>query len=54
VRYLNQGRHLDERPHFSPRRAARLLTQPENPPEGQHERVKALVAACPRWRCWPP
>jgi hypothetical protein len=25
VRYLNQGRHLDDHPHLSPRRAARLL-----------------------------
>jgi transposase len=48
VRYLNQGRHLDERPHLSPRRAARLLlTRPENLTERQHERLQALAAACP-------
>jgi hypothetical protein len=28
VRYLNQGRHLDDHPHLSPRRAARLLLTP--------------------------
>jgi transposase len=48
VRYLNQGRHLDERPHLSPRRAARLLlTRPENLTERQRERGHALAAACP-------
>lgn len=48
VRYLNQGRHLDERPHLSPRRASRLLlTRPENLTERQHERLEALAAACP-------
>ena len=48
VRYLNQGRHLDEHPHLSPRRAARLLlTRPENPTERQRERVEALATACP-------
>jgi hypothetical protein len=43
VRYPNQGRHLDK--HLSPRRPARLLTQPENLPERQ--RLEALAAACP-------
>jgi hypothetical protein len=48
VRYLNQGRHLDERPHLSPRRAARLLlTRPENLTESQRDRLEALAAACP-------
>lgn len=48
VRYLNQGRHLDEHPHLSPRRAARLLpTRPGNLTERQRERVEALTVACP-------
>jgi transposase len=48
VRYLNQGRHLDDHPHLSPRRAARLLlTRPENLTERQHKRLQALSAACP-------
>ena len=48
VRYLNQGRHLDECPLLSPRRAARLLlTRPENLTERQRERLDALAAACP-------
>ena len=48
VRYLNQGRHLDDHPHLSPRRAARLLlTRPENLTERQRERLQALTAACP-------
>lgn len=48
VRYLNQGRHLDDHPHLSPRRAARLLlTRPENLTERQHERLQDLTAACP-------
>lgn len=48
VRYLNQGRHLDDHPHLSPRRAARLLlTRPENLTERQRERVETLAAACP-------
>lgn len=42
VRYLNQGRHLDDRPHLSPRRAARLLlTRPENLTE-QHTNASKL------------
>ncbi|QFU92088.1 Transposase [Amycolatopsis sp. YIM 10] len=48
VRYLNQARHLDDHPHLSPRRAARLLlTRPENLTERQHERLQGLAAACP-------
>ena len=48
VRYLNQGRHLDDHPHLSPRRAARLLlTRPGNLTERQRERLEALTAACP-------
>lgn len=48
VRYLNQGRHLDDHPHLSPRRAARLLlTRPENLTDRQGERLEALTAACP-------
>ncbi|MFF1614168.1 ISL3 family transposase [Amycolatopsis sp. NPDC058278] len=48
VRYLNQGRHLDDHPHLSPRRAARLLlTRPENLTDRQRERLEALTAACP-------
>ena len=49
VRYLNQGRHLDDHPHLSPRRAARLLlSRPENLTERQRERVATLTAAAPR------
>jgi transposase len=49
VRYLNHGRHLDDHPHLSPRRAARLLlTRPENLTEPQRERLQALTAACPK------
>jgi transposase len=48
VRYPNQGRHLDDHPHLSPRRAARLLlTRPENLTERQRERLEGLAAACP-------
>src|SRR5262249_48908956 len=48
VRYLNQGRHLDDHPHLSPRRAARLLlTRPDNLTERQRERLESLTAACP-------
>jgi transposase len=47
-RYLNQNRHLDEHPHLSPRRAARLLlTRPENLTDRQTERRDELVAPCP-------
>lgn len=45
---LTRGRHLDEHPHLSPRRAARLLlTRPENLTERQRERLEALTVACP-------
>jgi hypothetical protein len=48
VRYLNQGRHLDDHPPLSSRRAARLLlTRPGNLTERQRERLEALTAACP-------
>lgn len=48
VRYLNQGRHLDDHPHLSSRRAARLLlTRPEDLTGRQRERLDALTAACP-------
>jgi hypothetical protein len=48
VRYLNQGGHLDDHPHLSPRRATRLLlTRPENLNERQRERLEAVIAACP-------
>lgn len=47
-RYLNQNRHLDDHPHLSPRRAARLLlTRPANLTDRQAERLDQLVAACP-------
>ncbi|OLF13472.1 ISL3 family transposase [Actinophytocola xanthii] len=47
VRYLNQGRHLDDHPHISPRRAAgMLLTRPANLTERQRERLETLTAAC--------
>lgn len=48
VRYLNQGRHLDEHRHLSSRRATRLLlTRPENLTDQQQQRLQALTAACP-------
>jgi transposase len=48
VRYLNQGRTDDDRPHLSPRRVARLLrTRPKNLTPTQHNRLGELVAACP-------
>lgn len=48
MRYLNQGRHLDEHPHLWSRRAAHLLlTRPENLTERQRERLEALAMACP-------
>lgn len=48
TRYLNQGRADDERPHLSPRRAARLLlTRPDRLTPGQQERLDHLAAACP-------
>ena len=48
VRYLNQGRAEGDRPHLSPRRAARLLlTRPAGLTAGQHETLAGLVASCP-------
>jgi transposase len=48
VRYLTQGRVEADRPHLSPRRAARLLlTRPTALTDGQTTRLAALSAACP-------
>ena len=48
VRYLTQGRAEANRPHLSPRRAARLLlTRPATLTAGQHETIAGLTAACP-------
>lgn len=48
MRYLNQGRHLDEHTHLSPRRVTRLLlTRPEKLTQRQRERLEALTATCP-------
>jgi transposase len=48
VRYMNQGRLDSDRPHLSPRRAARiLLTKPDHLTGGQHEMLAALESACP-------
>jgi len=48
VRYINQGRAEGDRPHLSPRRAARiLLTRPDRLSAGQHETLAGLTAACP-------
>lgn len=48
VRYLSQGRAEQDRPHLSPRRAARiLLTRPDNLTAGQAETLAGLAAACP-------
>jgi len=48
VRYINQGRLEGDRPHLSPRRAARiLLTKPDRLTPGQHETLAGLTAACP-------
>ena len=48
VRYINQGRLDSDRPHLSPRRAARiLLTRPDRLTAGQHETLAELTAACP-------
>ncbi|SDX97690.1 Transposase [Saccharopolyspora shandongensis] len=47
-RYLNQGRHLDDQPHLSPRRATRpLLTEPQNLTTEQTATRDRLAAACP-------
>ena len=48
VRYINQGRLDGDRPHLSPRRAARiLLTRPDRLTGGQAETRARLEAACP-------
>ena len=48
VRYINQGRVDSDRPHLSPRRAARiLLTRPDRLTAGQHETLARLTTACP-------
>ena len=48
VRYINQGRAERDRPHLSPRRAARiLLTRPDRLTAGQHETLAGIEAACP-------
>ena len=48
VRYISQGRLESDRPHLSPRRAARiLLTRPDRLTAGQHETLAGLTAACP-------
>ena len=47
VRYINQGRVEGDRPHLSPRRAARLLlTRPAGLTAGQHETLAGITAAC--------
>ncbi len=48
VRYVNQGRLEGDRPHLSPRQAARiLLTKPDGLTAGQHETLAELTTACP-------
>ena len=48
VRYINQGRVEGDRPHLSPRRAARLLlTRPDRLTAGQTETLAGIQAACP-------
>jgi transposase len=48
VRYINQGRLDSDRPHLSPRRAARiLLTRPDRLTGGQAETRARIEAACP-------
>jgi hypothetical protein len=48
VRYLTQGRAEADRPHLSPRRAARLLlTRPATLTAGQHETIAGLGSSCP-------
>src|SRR6185369_2138663 len=47
ARYINQGRLDGDRPHLSPRRAARiLLTRPDRLTAGQQETLAELTAAC--------
>ncbi len=48
VRYINQGRLDSDRPHLSPRQAARILrTRPDNLTAGQQETLAGLEGACP-------
>jgi transposase len=48
VRYINQGRAEGNRPHLSPRRAARtLLTRPDRLTGSQQETLAGLESACP-------
>jgi transposase len=48
VRYLNQGRHLDDQPHLSPRRATRLLlTRPQALTGEQDATRDRIASACP-------
>ena len=48
VRYINQGRLDSDRPHLSPRRAARIvLTKPDRLTPGQQETLAGLEGACP-------
>lgn len=47
-RYLNQGRHLDDQPHLSPRRANRLLlTEPQNLTTEQASTCDRFTSSCP-------
>jgi hypothetical protein len=48
VRHIDQGPVEGDRPHLSPRRAARiLLTRPDRLTGGQAETLAALEGACP-------
>ena len=48
VRYVNQGRLDGDRPHLSPRQAARiLLTRPDRLTAGKNETLAGIEAACP-------
>ena len=48
VQYIAQGRADADRPHLSPRRAARLLlTRPDSLTASQREILTGLTAACP-------
>ncbi len=48
VRYINQGRAEGDRPHLSPRQAARIvLTRPDGLTARQAETLAGIEAACP-------
>ena len=48
VRYINQGRLEGDRPHLSPRQAARILhTRPDGLTASQQETLAGIEAACP-------